>query len=352
VISPILFSKKIQVTINRNSSVIHEGVDSIEIECLITGLFTKVFWQFNDTPLSRETAQFENKLVKEKANRNDTGRYTCVAQNAQESASASVDVIVYYSPEFLDSTETNLTVYSGSSVTLNCEVDAKPQPYISWFHIGPKQFDVEDYSNFTVVFDKVNFTQDGLYECIVSNGIQPLITRIFYLTVVAEKEPQLEGVQTVLTEKGQNATLTCQCEGCKPIRELYWTSPSEEILKNSTFFQIYDDRREDKDTLTSSLFIPSLRQSDSGVYECRVKNDKGTRLLQINLQVEEGQTTDDSTTVSTTETSTTVTTSRTLIDPPEAVESSLWWVFLIIAVVACGVVSIGIKICISFRSKI
>jgi hypothetical protein len=118
VISSHLIPKEIKVTINREAFEIYEIDDSIKLKCAVTGLFTELFWQFNDTLIPN--TELETTLIIEKAARNNTGRYTCIAQNDEESASASVDVVV-------NSDLTTITTTSTTASITNFEDSGIPE---------------------------------------------------------------------------------------------------------------------------------------------------------------------------------------------------------------------------------
>ncbi|XP_068780304.1 neural cell adhesion molecule L1 isoform X2 [Struthio camelus] len=108
---------------------------TLVLECIAEGLPTPtVRWQRLNGPLPRGRATLENfnKTLRLRAvEEADDGEYECVAENSQGQARHSHTVTVEAAPYWVRRPQSGV-FGPGETVRLDCVVDGKPRPHISW----------------------------------------------------------------------------------------------------------------------------------------------------------------------------------------------------------------------------
>jgi len=121
----------------------------------------------------------------------DSGLYTCHAENILQRISAGTDLRVREPiPPLLSRKMSNLTTYDGAAVELECSATGEPEPKIEWFQDGiPIHFNMkyilkEDGS---LLLPHVMANQSGYYTCRAKN-YAGMDVHSFWVTVVQDNQ--------------------------------------------------------------------------------------------------------------------------------------------------------------------
>ncbi len=77
-----------------------------------------------------------------------------------------------------------ITIKEGSSLTLKCYADAKPDPVIKWYrwkkykHLTSEKEELDVIGN-EIVIPEIKRADANVYECIARNSVPPATSRIF-----------------------------------------------------------------------------------------------------------------------------------------------------------------------------
>ncbi|CAF1371927.1 unnamed protein product [Adineta steineri] len=121
----------------------------------------------------------------------DSGLYTCNAENSLHRISAATDLRVRDpTPPFFSRRMSNLTTYDGASVELECTATGEPEPKIEWFrdsvpiHYNMHYILKEDGS---LILPNVTANQSGYYQCQAKNYAGTEI-HSFWVSVVNDNQ--------------------------------------------------------------------------------------------------------------------------------------------------------------------
>lgn len=138
----------------------------------------------------------------------DTGLYTCVAENTLQRISAATDLRVrdpskrflsrkvsfsvstksFVAPPLLSRRMSNLTTYDGAHVELECTATGEPEPKMEWFRDGTRiQYNMQYIlkEDGSLLLPHVAANQSGYYTCQASNYAGNDI-HSFWVTVVSK----------------------------------------------------------------------------------------------------------------------------------------------------------------------
>uniref|UniRef100_A0A671Y231 Ig-like domain-containing protein n=1 Tax=Sparus aurata TaxID=8175 RepID=A0A671Y231_SPAAU len=183
---------------------------------------------------------------------------------------------------------TDIAVYLGKSVTLDCLALGKPPAQISWIlpdrsfvrEVGTVHTLLSPMSllqNGTLRIHTPNFSSKGDYKCIASNAAGT--DTITYQLHVAALPPSIsEGaMHTAIIQPGESAKLSCQATG-EPAPKIMWVSPRNDVISmSSDRFQIMGD---------GMLVLKKVRITDEGKYTCVARNSAGDDVKNMKLEVE------------------------------------------------------------------
>uniref|UniRef100_A0A8C4ELS7 Ig-like domain-containing protein n=1 Tax=Dicentrarchus labrax TaxID=13489 RepID=A0A8C4ELS7_DICLA len=234
------------------------------------------------TQQTRRAEVMENgTLVVRRLTQEDAGEYSCLASNLYgvDMLSHMVEVTGEKPPK-----STEIAVYLGKSVTLDCFASGKPPAQISW--ILPDRMFVREVGtvhtvlsamsllqNGTLQIHSPNFSSKGDYKCIASNAAGA-DTITYHLHVAALPPSISEGTTDTI---GESAKLSCQATG-EPTPKIMWISPRNDVISmSSEKFQIMDD---------GTLVVRKVRLADEGKYACVARNSAGDDVKNMKLEVE------------------------------------------------------------------
>ncbi|XP_063876640.1 hemicentin-1-like isoform X2 [Scylla paramamosain] len=223
----------------------------------------------------------------------DSGNYTCSAQNTGGSDSVSYVVAVQVPPHIMQETDAPLTYLEGEDVSLYCEVEGTIPLSIVWLLDGVGLEDLrlpgitidEDFTvmegNLTLAKSVVNIVDvseihSGPYTCIASNAAG---SDEFIHSVDVATPPRVEDDSTdtnVVVMVNRPATLTCEAES-NPEPYISWFKNSQPLEEDPNIHVSLDGRE---------LKLLQVREEDAGNYSCLAVNVAGAIFINHTLQVQ------------------------------------------------------------------
>ncbi|KAF8561358.1 hypothetical protein P879_00953, partial [Paragonimus westermani] len=147
------------------------------LRCDVSGDADSVVWLKDGDVVSNSsrisiTDQGKNLVIRMTKAR-DTGTYQCIASNPVGEDFGELRLIVESKPHLV-TVPRNMTVQSGSVVTMECLAEGEPQPSITWYkNQNSVQMD-ETHSlvnNGSLRIVGVSVDDDGLYHCVASSSL-------------------------------------------------------------------------------------------------------------------------------------------------------------------------------------
>ncbi|XP_032887721.1 immunoglobulin superfamily member 10 [Amblyraja radiata] len=222
----------------------------------------------------------------------DRGQYLCTAENQHGSDRMLVTLSVLALPsKILEPRVKDITVHSGYPVEMKCRSQGRPSPTISWMlsnktmvkNSSPFNGRISVLADGTLRIKAVSVYDQGSYRCIASNpaGVHTVTVRIHVLahppSIFEDKR------QTIKARTGENIRLPCTTEGNPPpsLRWLVFDGTEIKPLQFiSTKLFVFTN---------GTLYIKSLKPSDSGNYECVATSSSGSEKRVVSLMVERHQ---------------------------------------------------------------
>ncbi|MEE6496324.1 hypothetical protein FKM82_002300 [Ascaphus truei] len=211
----------------------------------------------------------------------DSGKYTCYVANIAGHSEKTYLVDIYVSPRIVGDLNKpqNKKVIVGKSLTLECEATGHPLPLITWLKDGVP---VEASLNIRLLYNgkklQIKNTLEldhGQYTCVATNIAGE--TEIEYEVIVLVP-PSTEGAEdtadyTVIASSP--VELECLAKGT-PLPTVMW-------LKNGIPVEISDGLNIQSNG--QKLLLLSADSSDSGHYQCILKNEAGISGKEFNVTV-------------------------------------------------------------------
>ncbi|KAG8183020.1 hypothetical protein JTE90_017107 [Oedothorax gibbosus] len=272
----------------------------VKLECKVSGdplpeiKWTKDGQEVSDDDPNIRKCQLpsgEVALVLGKCRPEDAGNYTCTASNkhGDKSCSAPLNVIgkevegqQKNSPAFT-SPLNDLSVQEGENFRLEATVSGNPLPDVKWFlddqplSMSDTILPTFDGKKATLKVYRCNPRHEGVYECRVSNTLGEASSK-GKVTVQAHTPPKfIERLSDMQFTTNTPMKLVCRVTGVpKPTVDWYF---NRNKLDSGIKYSILKEG--DKCVLT----VPHPRIADSGLYECRAKNEVGRDSCNANIAV-------------------------------------------------------------------
>ncbi|KAM7417130.1 hypothetical protein PAMA_016980 [Pampus argenteus] len=233
-------------------------------------------------------------FVIKKVQLQDRGQYLCTAQNRLGSDRVVITLAVQTeAPKIQPPKSTQIAIYLGKSVTLDCLASGKPPAQISW--ILPDRTFVREMGsvhtllsptsllqNGTLQIHSANFSSKGDYKCIASNAAGA-DTITYHLHVAALPPSISEGPKDAVTiQPGRSIYVHCSVKG-EPVPTLKWILPAGVHVKPSQFLGhrlfVFPN---------GTLYVKNVSPADAGRYECVATNTVGIakRTIQIDVRAD------------------------------------------------------------------
>ncbi|KAJ8376139.1 hypothetical protein SKAU_G00067190 [Synaphobranchus kaupii] len=248
------------------------------LACGVTGIPTpEITWVFNNNiiPAHYDHVNGHSELVIERVSKDDSGTYSCVAQNRVGSIKSLGFVYVKEPPIIDGDFHSNRIEPLGGNAILNCEVRGDPLPTIQWSKKGVnvqisnriRQLD----NGSLAIYGTVN-EDAGNYMCVATNDAG-VVERSVTLTLQSSPAITVEPVETV-ADAGTTVVLHCQADG-EPPPLIEWSRQGRPLLGN------------DRITILSngSLRLASVQKEDTSEYECVARNLIGSVLVKVPVTV-------------------------------------------------------------------
>ncbi|KAM8910560.1 matrix-remodeling-associated protein 5 [Spinachia spinachia] len=221
----------------------------------------------------------------------DRGQYLCTAQNSFGSDRMVITLAVQTeAPKIHLPKSTEIAVYFGKSMTLDCLASGKPPAQISWIlpdktfvrEVGTVQTPLSPMSllqNGTLQIHSLNFSSKGDYKCIASNAAGA--DTITYHLHVAALPPSISepAMDTMIIQPGRSVHVHCSVKG-EPVPALKWTLPGGGHVKPSQFLGrrlfVFPN---------GTLYVKNILPADTGRYECLATNAVGMAKRTVQLEV-------------------------------------------------------------------
>ncbi|XP_030853395.1 hemicentin-1 isoform X1 [Strongylocentrotus purpuratus] len=243
---------------------------SVELECRVGGIpKPNIRWLFNGRELGAQSLKLANGNLKIPVVRaEDSGAYTCLAQNDAGFAQAERILVVLDVPRLPrpPREQSEMTISVNRRAVLTCPADGYPPPEVTWRKDGilvEPAGRITMTENHELIIDRVQESDSGTYTCVATNSIGS--NRLnFYLTV--QVAPTFTHFPNdVELAAGNRLELICEAIGV-PMPDIAWLVNGTEMIPNPPTF---DGR--------SVLAIGNVQKSDSGTYMCRAENILGVR---------------------------------------------------------------------------
>lgn len=245
----------------------------IRLECIVEGRPKPVIVWLKDgvlTPLNeRRFREIDDNLQIYPIEVEDTGLYTCLAENEAGRSEKKFSVQVQSPPRFKQNFTEILNLIRGQSIVLNCDADGTPIPSIQWKKDGRKLFvrllNKMRYlrSGYLLEINDLQTDDKGYYECEAWNSVGEAKKRF---EIIVQSPPRIQQLRIgesdkVLAIENTRTTLHCKVDA-EPRAEIIWS-------KNGVIIPDYRLRED------GSLQFIEVKPEDGGQYECLARNRAG-----------------------------------------------------------------------------
>ncbi|XP_065811778.1 hemicentin-1 [Labrus bergylta] len=248
------------------------------LACGVSGMPPpRITWAFNNNiiPVHYDHMNGHSELVIERVSKEDSGTYTCVAENSVGTIK-SLGFIYVKEPPIIDGDpHSNRIEPLGGNAILNCEVRGDPLPIIRWSKSGINiQINnrIRQLDNGSLAIYGTVSEDAGSYMCVATNDAGVVERSV---TLILQRAPTIivEPVETVV-DAGTTVMLNCQAEG-EPTPMMEWSRQGRPLLGNDRFSPLSN----------GSLRISSSQKEDTAEYECVARNLLGSVLVRVTLTV-------------------------------------------------------------------
>uniref|UniRef100_A0A8C8RV15 Hemicentin-1 n=1 Tax=Pelusios castaneus TaxID=367368 RepID=A0A8C8RV15_9SAUR len=271
-IPPKIRSTEVEHTVTENSQAV--------LSCVADGIPTPTInWKKGSMPLTDTIGKYRalqnGDLILENAVPEDSGSYTCVANNTAGEDVHSVSLMVHVLPAFTE-LPGDIALNKGEQLKLICKATGTPLPKITWTfnnNIVPAKLDNAN-GHSELIIERVSKDDSGTYVCSAEN----IVGSIKAIGFVQVKEPPIfqgDYRSSWVEPLGGNAILNCEVRGDPP--------PTIQWSKEGVGVQISNRVRQ---LSNGSLAIYSTISEDAGDYTCVATNDAGRVERRVTLTLQ------------------------------------------------------------------
>lgn len=137
--------------------------------------------------------------------------------------------------------------------------------------------------------ESFRFSDEGLYECNLDNGIEPIAIRKVVLRGEANSPPNISKptIKHLNLSEGDDVNLICHCEMCDPLHMLMWSFES-----NHDTSQTNNSTKDiGSDTFNNIIDYPwkfkNVSMENNGTYTCTMNNAFGEDTYSIEMNVKQ-----------------------------------------------------------------
>ncbi len=186
------------------------------------------------------------------SNITDTGLYECHAKNSFGSISFSKNINIEKQKPFIQPL-TNLTIRTDEEFTLICYASGQPNLFLQWIDEINKQI-INTSSTSPILFTSRN-TKSNIYTCKAINPYGEISSQLYLNLQIPANIVSITPDKTV--KINEKLEIYCFIESDEEF-ELTFKSKKLNLIKTNQNF---------------SVIIDNIQMSDSGIYECSVKNN-------------------------------------------------------------------------------
>ncbi|XP_042142836.1 Down syndrome cell adhesion molecule homolog isoform X4 [Ixodes scapularis] len=218
----------------------------------------------------------------------DIGNYTCIVSNKAGKDSFTSSLIINAAPVWLSEPKDTDAV-QGRDLILACNAAGFPKPRFTWkMQIGSREFVAlhpvgrrKIHDNGTLVIESVESDDEGLYQCDVSNGVAPPISKTIKVSV--HVPPRISKTSSdVSVKRGDIAKIACEATGQHPL-VVTWEKDNTLLLPSVDRYETHEEMT--TTGVTSVLVIHNSVRRDATAYVCVAKNDYGQTKHSFRLTV-------------------------------------------------------------------
>ncbi|XP_047609819.1 hemicentin-1 isoform X2 [Phacochoerus africanus] len=271
-VPPRIQSTEVHYTVNENSQAV--------LPCVADGIPTpSINWKKDNVLLAnllgKYTVEPYGELILENVVPEDSGTYTCIANNAAGEDTHTITLTVHVLPTFTE-LPGDVSLNKGEQLRLNCKATGIPLPQLTWTfnnNIIPAHFDrLNGHSE--LVIERMSKEDSGTYVCTAENSVG-FVKAIGFVHV---KEPPVfkgDYPSNWIEPLGGNAVLNCEVKG-DPAPTIQWSRKGMDIEISHRIRQLGN----------GSLAIYGTVNEDAGDYTCVATNEAGVveRSMSLTLQ--------------------------------------------------------------------
>ncbi|XP_018081999.1 basement membrane-specific heparan sulfate proteoglycan core protein isoform X11 [Xenopus laevis] len=195
----------------------------------------------------------------------DSGSYTCTAQNPSGSTQVHVEVhveghVINPGAPKVTADQPLLVVVTGGRATLSCRAVGNPAPKITWSKLRAPLPWQHEVVNDTLIIPKAALQDSGQYICNASNAEG--YSEVF-ITLDVETPPYATTLpDEVSVSVGEVVQIQCLAHGTSPLK-FQWSKVNGSLPDRAT-------------VRDSTLHINLAKATDAGTYRCVVSNKVGS----------------------------------------------------------------------------
>ncbi|XP_063306235.1 matrix-remodeling-associated protein 5 [Pelobates fuscus] len=230
-------------------------------------------------------------LLIQKAQRSDSGNYTCLAHNSGGEEKKIVQIQINVLPPKINGhsnkiTTVEETAMKDSRILIDCNAEGIPTPRVMWAFpegvILPAPYygnRITVHRNGTLDIKVLRKTDSVHLTCIGRNegGEARLIVQLT-VTEPAEKPKFITDNENIVVAEGETVNLNCSVTG-SPEPEISWILPNGTVIKNGNHLHRIFHKTD------GTLHIGSVAIADAGTYRCRAQNVAGHADKMVSLQI-------------------------------------------------------------------
>ncbi|KAI4882907.1 hypothetical protein NFI96_019293 [Prochilodus magdalenae] len=232
---------------------------------------------------SRITVHRNGTLDIRNLRKTDSVQLLCIARNEAGEARLQVQLHVTEhseKPRLKSLATESVQLTDGITVTLNCSVEGKPNPQITWILPngtsllrGTSIFRFHHMPDGSLVIREPSLSEAGAYRCVGHNSAGYVERKV---TLESGKKPDISNKYSSLVSiiNGENLKLNCLSSG-SPLPKLTWTLPNGVLLtrpQKMGRYAVFDN---------GTLTVHQASVYDRGTYVCKSTNEYGSSSLSV-----------------------------------------------------------------------